>query len=74
MKTAYLQIEDIANGTAETIEGAIVTYVHSNAIPVSNLHAFGGDGAPVKCGRHSGVGARLRSHVPLFVSVHCVNH
>ena len=51
VKTSFLQIRDIMNGTAETIEGAILQYLGDKTLQITKLCAFGSDGASVMTGR-----------------------
>jgi hypothetical protein len=44
VKTSFLCITDIPNGTAETIEGAMLTYISDKALQSTRLCAFGSDG------------------------------
>ena len=74
IRTSFLHIGDIANGTAESIEQAILDYLQSKALQISKLRAFGSDGAAVMTGRLSGVAVRLKTHCPRMIAVHCVNH
>ncbi len=74
VKTSFLHITDLANGTAETIEGSILKYLSDNTLQVSKFCAFGSDGAAVMVGRSNCVAVRLRSHSPKLIQVHCVNH
>jgi hypothetical protein len=74
VKTFFLRITDIPNGTAGTIESAILQYISDKTLQVSKLCAFGSDGASVMTGRSSGVPVRLKQHSPKMIAVHCVNH
>ena len=74
IKTSFLCITDIPNGTAETIEGAILKVLSEKDLHISRLCAFGSDGASVMTGRLSGVAVRLTRHSPRMIAVHCVNH
>ena len=74
IKTSFLHIGDIANGTAETIEKAILQYLHGKALQITKLRAFGSDGAAVMTGRVSGVATRLSNRCPNMIAVHCANH
>lgn len=74
MKTAFLHIQDLCNGTAETIEAAILQCLADNNLGITRLGGFGSDGASVMTGRGCGVATRLKNHSPRMVSVHCVNH
>ena len=50
IKTSYFQITDIPNGTADTIETALLQILREKEIDVSKLHGFGSDGAAVMVG------------------------
>ena len=73
IKMSFLHIGDI-NGTAETIEGAILQYLSDKNLRITNLCAFGSDGAAVMTGRLTGVAVRLQGHSPSMIAIHCVNH
>ncbi len=72
--TSFLAILELNNGTAETVEKALLTYLEDSSIPLSSLVGFGSDGASVMTGRLNGVGARLKRLQPILTSVHCVAH
>jgi len=74
IKTSFLRITDVPNGTAETITGAMLKFVNDNTLHITRLCAFGSDGASVMTGRLSGVAVRLMHHNPRMIAVHCVNH
>ena len=74
IQTSYLHIVDLPNGTADTIETAMLRYLSDKTLPVTKLRAFGSDGASVMTGRLTGVGVRLKSHSPNMIAVHCINH
>lgn len=74
IKTSFLCITDIPNGTAETIEGAMLKFIGEKTLQISRLCAFGSDGASIMTGRLSGVAVRLMRHSPTMIAVHCVNH
>ena len=74
IETSFLHIGDIADGTAETIEGAIAAFMETNALDINKLRSFGSDGCAVMVGRESGVASRLKVRQPRLVSVHCINH
>ena len=74
VKTSFLCIKDIPNGTAETIEEAMLNYVGDKVLQITRLSAFGSDGAAVMTGRLSGVAVRLTRHSPRMIAVHCINH
>ena len=70
----FLKLIHIADGKAETIEKVLTAFLDENDIPISNITAFGSDGASVMVGRVSGVAARLKHHNPQILSIHCINH
>ena len=70
----FLKLIKIPDGTAETIEKAILTYLEQANITVSRISSFGSDGAPVMLGSVSGVSTRLKRLNPEMLSVHCINH
>ena len=74
VKTSFLLIRDIHNGTAETIEAALLQGLVDKGLNKVKLRGFGSDGASVMTGRISGVAVRLKSHSPRMISVHRVNH
>ena len=73
-KTSFLHISDIANGTAETIKGAILKYFSDKTLQITKLFAFGSYGASVMTGRLTGVAVRLQGHSPNMIAVDCINH
>ena len=74
VRTSLLKVIELPNGTAETVEKYLLTYLDSQNIPLSCMVGFGSDGAAVMTGRHSGVAARLKRHQPLLTSIHCIAH
>ena len=74
VKTAFLKIVELRNGSADTIEEALLAYLSDNSIPISGLVGFGSDGAAVMTGRLSGVATRLKRRQPILTSIHCVAH
>ena len=74
IETSFLHIGDIADDTAETIEGAIVDFMETNGLDINKLRSFGSDGCAVMVGRVSRVASRLKVRPPRLVSVHCINH
>ena len=64
VKTAFMKIIDLFNGTADTIETALLKYLESNDLPLTKLIGLGTDGAKVMTGRINGVGARLKRRQP----------
>ena len=72
--TSFLAIDDIPDGTAETIEAAILKITDNKSVNLSKLRGFGSDGAPIMSGCRSGVAKRLTDRFPKLLSIHCVNH
>ena len=72
--TSFLAIIDLPNGTAETVERYLTTYLESKNIPISRMVGFGTDGASVMTGKHNGVAAHLKHRQPILISVHCIAH
>ena len=74
VSTHFLKLIHIADGKAETIERALMSFLDHTNIPISNITAFGSDGANVMVGHVSGVAARLKHRNPQILSIHCINH
>ena len=69
-----MKILELFNGTAQTIEEAVVNYLENTNLPFSKMVGFATDGARVMTGRLNGVAARLKRRQPVLTSVHCVAH
>ena len=74
VKTSFLLIQDIPDGTAKTIETALLQILAVKSLDITRLRAFGSDGAAVMTGRLNGVAVRLKRLSPRMISVHCVAH
>ena len=74
IKTSFLCITDIPNGTVETNEGAMLNSISEKTLQIMRLCVFSSDGASVMTGRLSGVAVRLMRHSPTMIAAHCVNH
>ena len=72
--TAFINIQDIWNGTANTIVQAILSYVSEKSVDIDKLRGFVSDRASVMVGQHNGVAAQLKSCSPSLILIHCVNH
>ena len=72
--TGFLTINELPDGTAETVEKNLTAYLESKDMPLSRMVGFGSDGASVMTGRHNGVAARLKRLQPILTSVHCIAH
>ena len=73
-KTCFLKIEDIPNGTAETIEQKLIDACQKCSIPMANIFSIGSDGAVVMTGRKTGVAKRMKAHNSEMLSIHCGAH
>ena len=58
--TAFIYIQDIPNGTANTIVQAILSYVSEKSVDIDKLKGFASDGASVMVGLHNGVATQLK--------------
>ena len=47
VKTTFIHIEDLIDGTASTITDAILSYCHMKSFDINKLRGFASDGAPV---------------------------
>ena len=72
--TNFLKICKLFNGTTDTIETTLVTYVEDKGLSVSKMVGLGTDGANVMTGIHNGVGARFKRRQPILTAIHCVCH
>ena len=69
VKTSFMKILELFNGTAQTSEEAVVNYLDNTNLPFSNMVGFATDGARVMTGRLNGVAARLKRRQPVLISV-----
>ena len=65
---------DLKDGTADSIEKALLEVLSKCDIPISAVCSSGSDGAAVMMDRRSEVAARLKGDNPEIVSVHCGAH
>ena len=72
--TAFLTINELPDGTAETVEKNLTAYLESKDMPLSRMVGFGTNSASVMTGRHNEVPARLKCLQPILTSVHCIAH
>ena len=72
--TTFLNICELPNGTADTIETTLLAYMDKNNLSVSKMMGLGTDGAAVMTGKRNGVAARFKRRQPLLTSIHCVCH
>ena len=73
VETSFVHMCNIADGKAETIEGEVMAYIQNSGIDINKIR-FGSDGASVMMGKHNHVAAKLKSHQPHLLSIHCINH
>ena len=74
LKSHFLGIRDLFNGTAEKIETFLVQFLQDVGLSLSNVSSFGSDGASVITGRRNGVAAPLQRVNSSIMSIHCVAH
>ena len=74
VETNYIRICDIPNGTATTIEDAILSYLDNKELDPRYLRGFGSDGANVMVGSINGVATSLKRKFPKLISIHCANY
>ena len=74
IKTAFMNIINLFNGTAETIEKAVLDYMESKDLALARRAGLGTDVAKVMTGRVNGIAARLKRRQPMLTSIHCVCH
>ena len=61
VETNYIHICDLPDGTATTIEGAILSTLDEKDVDPSRLRGFGSDGANVMVGKRNGVATCLNT-------------
>ena len=69
-----MKIVDLAAGTAEVMERALLNVCRQCEIPTSQIFSFGSDGAPVMTSKHTGLATHFKVHSPEIVSFHCGVH
>ena len=74
VKTMFLDISDVPDGRAATIESALLLCMEKYGLDMAKMRGFGSDGAPVMVGRRSGVASRLKGRQPRLITIHCINH
>ena len=72
VSTAFLRISELPNGTAEAVEGVLVSYLEDKSLSIERMVGFGSDGASVMTGQRTGVATRLKHRQPKLVTIHCV--
>lgn len=61
--TSLLAIDDLPDGTADSIETAILKIADTKSVDLLKLRGFGSDGAPVMCGSRNGVPKRFNQFI-----------
>ena len=74
MKTAFVDVQHIINGTANTIVQAIHCFMARRSLDIDKLRGFTTDGANVMVGCHTSVATPLKQSCPSLIWIHCVNH
>ena len=69
----FAENRNVADG-ANTIVGAIRSFLNDHTVPYEKVAGLGSDGAAVMTGVHNGVGVQLKQVYPLLVHVHCMAH
>ena len=65
--TRFLKMQDLFDGTAVTIETALLEILSKLQIPLEKVAAFGGDGAAVMVGHRNGVATKLKDRIPTYL-------
>lgn len=55
VKTEFFNIQDIPDGTVDTIVQTIASYLSMKSVDINKLRGFTSDSASVIVGRHKGV-------------------
>ena len=74
VETMFLDICDIQDGRANTIEHNLLQCLEGYGLDICNLRGFGSNGAAVMVGRRTGVATCLNARQPRLLAVHSVNH
>ncbi len=77
VRVRAVKLIEVSHGTADAITDSLFTYLTTTApVPLEQEKLAGGasDGASVMVGPITGVVARIKTRVPLYVSTHCVAH
>ena len=74
VKTSFISMQDICDGTANTITQAILSYLTKKSLDIEKLRGFASDGASIMVGCRNGVATQLKRCSPSLISIHCVNH
>ena len=70
----FLEIKDLVDGMATSIENATVDFLDSASFDIANVSSFRSDGAAVMAGRKSGVATHLQRLNPNLISIRCIAH
>lgn len=71
VRTAFVDIQDIVDGTTSTIVKGIHSFIANRSLDIDRLRGFASDGASVMVGCHNGVATQLKQCCPALVSIHC---
>uniref|UniRef100_A0ABM0M350 Zinc finger protein 862-like n=1 Tax=Saccoglossus kowalevskii TaxID=10224 RepID=A0ABM0M350_SACKO len=74
VKTSFVGIDDLFNGTAETITKSTETTFNKLDINFKDCSALGSDGAAVMVGQRKGVATKLREKNGTLINIHCIAH
>ena len=73
LECQFLNIKNLPDGRASTIEKSVVDILLDNGLDIANLSSFGSNGASLMTGR-KGVATRLKALNGNIISIHCVAH
>ena len=68
VRTTFVDIQDIVDGTASTIVQANHSFMAKRSLDIAT------DGASVMVGCHNGAATQLKQCCPSLASIHCVNY
>ena len=74
VKTNFLQICELIDGTAETIVSKVYQICDELQLDLQKLCGLGSDGASVMLGVRGGVSTLLKQQTPFLVANHCIAH
>ena len=73
LECQFLNIKNLPDGRASTIEKSVVDILHDSGLDIANLSSFWSNGAGLMTGR-KGVATRLKALNGNIISIHCVAH
>ena len=74
IRVRAVKVIELKHGTAEAITDAVFNYLSASSLDQQKLAGGACDGASVMTGPLTGVIARIKLKVPLFLATHCVAH